>query len=276
MKDLLALLAPTVGGDLSAGARYALGLASAFDARLCALIAEIEFTDPSPEPDIMQAGGASGARPTSRERLEQTERVVLSAAKAAGVPCETVAADGEFPSLRERVIRSAQLRDVLIIDSYGPLQPPRKDLVDGALFGSGRPLVLVPQHAGEFAGKRIVIAWDASRSAVRAVHDALPLLAQARNVTVVSVVDDKTILAPNTENALCSYLLQRDIVSDFDRINREKVAVGTALLAYAGQADADLLVMGGFSHGFERELMLGSATRDIYRANLEIPVFLSH
>jgi nucleotide-binding universal stress UspA family protein len=276
MKDLLALLSPTVGGGLSAGARYALGLANDYDARLTALIAGIESVDPSPGPDTMDVGGASGAPPSSSGRLERMVRVVLSAAEAVGVPCETVASNGAFPSLRELVIHSAQLSDLLIVDSYGPLRPPLKDLVDGALFGSGRPLLLVPQHAGEFARKKIVIAWDASRSAVRAVHDALPLLVRARNVTVVSVVDDKTILASSTGSALCRYLQQWEIVSNFERINREKVGVGTALLAYARQADANLLVMGGFAHGFERELMLGSATRDIYRASLEIPVFLSH
>lgn len=276
MKDVLALLSPTVGDRLSAGARYALGLARAYDARLSALIAEIESIDPSPEPDTMQVGGSSTQIPSSRERLERTAKLVLSAAKATDVLCEMVAADSEFQSLRACVISSAQVRDVLILDAYGPLQPPRKDLVDSALFGSGRPLVLVPQGAGEFAADRIVIAWDATRSAVRAVHDALPLLVRARDVRVVSVVDDKTISTPNTGNALCRYLLQWNIASTFEPINREKLAVGTALLAYARQADANLLVMGGFAHGFERELMLGSATRDVYRANPEIPVLLSH
>lgn len=202
--------------------------------------------------------------------------LVLSSARAAGVSCETVATDGEFPSLRERVIHSAQLRDVLIVDSHGPLPSPRKDLVDGALFGSGRPLVLVPQAVGEFAGERIVIAWDATRAAVRAVHDALPLLVQAHDVTVVSVIDDKTISTPGTGDALCRRLAQWNIAAKFVAINREELAVGEALLTYARKADANLLVMGGFAHGFERELMLGSATRDVCRANLEIPVLLSH
>jgi len=276
MKDVLALLSPGVGDRLSAAARYALGLASAYDARLSVLIAGIESIDYAPEPDIRQAGGASVEPPSASERLELTAKFVLSAAKAAGVPCETVAPDDEFRSLRERVIHSAQLRDVLIVDSYGPLQPPRKDLVDGVLFGSGRPLVLVPQGVGEFAGERIVIAWDATRAAVRAVHDALPLLVRARDVTVVSVVDDKTISTPGTGDALCRHLRQWNIASKFVAVNREELAVGTALLTYARKAGANLLVMGGFAHGFERELMLGSATRDVYRANLEIPVLLSH
>ena len=276
MKDVLALLSPTPGNRLPSGAHYALGLAHANGAHLSALIAEIESINLPPEPDTMQACDTGVELPSLAEQLGRTAELVLSAAKAADVSCEIVATDGEFLSLRERVIYSAQVRDVLIVDAYGPLKPPRTDLVDGALFGSGRPLVLVPQGAREFAGERIVIAWDATRSAVRAVHDALPLLVRARNVTIVSVVDDKTISTPDTGNALCRYLARWSIAAKLEAINREKLAVGTALLTYAGQADANLLVMGGFAHEFERELMLGSATRDVFRAALEMPVLLSH
>ena len=276
MKDVLALLSPTVSDQLSAAARYALGVARAYNARLSVLIAEIECIDPSPEPDIMQAGSANVEPPSSSERLERTAKSVLSAAKAASVSCDMVSTIGDVRSLRERVIHSSQLRDVLIVDSHGPLQPPRKDLIDGALFGSGRPLILVPQGVGEFASERIVIAWDATRAAVRAVHDALPLLVRARDVTVVSVVDDKTTLTQGTGEALCRHLVQWNIASKFVAINREELAVGTALLTFARKVDANLLAMGSFAHGFEREIMLGSATRDVYRSYLEMPVLLSH
>ena len=59
-------------------------------------------------------------------------------------------------------------------------------------------------------------------------------------------------------------------------ISRDNLNVGVALLAYARRLDANLFVIGAFAHGIERELMWGSATKDIFRANLEMPVFLSH
>jgi nucleotide-binding universal stress UspA family protein len=276
MKDVLVLLSAAPGDSLSSGTHYALGLARAHGAHLSALIAEIEPVNLSPEPDTMQACDAGVELPSLAEQLARTQELVFSAAKAADVPCEIIATDGEFPSLRERLICLAQVRDILIVDAYGPLQSHRKDIVDGALFGSGRPLVLVPQGIRRFAAERIVIAWDATRSAVRAVHDALPLLVRARDVTLVGVADDKTISTPYTGDELCRYLGRWGIASKFDVINREKLAVGTALLTYARRANANLLVMGGFAHGFERELLLGSATRDVYRANLDVPVLLSH
>lgn len=276
MKDVLALLSPIVGDRLSAGAHYALALASAHGAHLSVLIAEIETFNLPPEPDNTQADDISIELPSPTERLARTAEVVLSAAKLATVPCEILATEGEFLSLRERVIYSAQVRDVLITDVYGPLQAPRKDLVDGALFGSGRPIVLVPQNTRKFTADRIVVAWDATRSAVRAVHDALPLLIRARDVTIVSVIDDKMFSAPYSGDVLCRHLARWNVSVLFNTVKRENLNVGMALLAYTQRVEADLLVMGGFAHGFERELMLGSATRDIFHTSLKIPVFLSH
>ena len=276
MKDVLALLSPTIGDRLSAGARYALALARTHGAHLSTLIAEIEaysFNFPA-EPDSMQADDTTVEPPSSAERLARTAELVLSAAKLANVMCEIVATGNEFPSLRERVIYSAQVRDILIIDVYGPLQPPRKDLVDGALFGSGRPVVLVPQRFLEFRADRIVVAWDATRSAVRAVHDSLPFLVRARDVTIVSVVDEKTFLTSSSGDLLSRYLARWKVDAKFSAINRETLNVGMALLTYAQRAEANLLVMGGFGHAFERELVLGSATRDIFGASSRVSSIL--
>jgi nucleotide-binding universal stress UspA family protein len=164
----------------------------------------------------------------------------------------------------------------LIVDVYGPFQYPRKDLIDGVLFGSGRPVVLVPPNIRAFAENRIVIAWDATRSAVRAVHDALPLLVRAHEVIVVTVVDDKVFPTPHLGNGLCRYLAKWNVDAKFNAIKRRTQNIGMSLLKFAQHGDADLLVMGGFAHAFERTLMLGSATQDIFGAGLEIPAFLSH
>jgi nucleotide-binding universal stress UspA family protein len=276
MKDVLVFLSPRPGDRLSAGVHYSLSLARAHAAHLSVLVAEIEPPNQLPEPDNMHADDAPTEQSSPAERLARTAELVLSAAGSANVPCKILASGSEYISLRERVVYWAQVRDVLIVDAYGPLQQRRKDIVDAALFGSGRPLILVPQTAFQFAAHRIAIAWDATRSAVRSVRDALPLLRRARDVTVVSVVDDKAYLTPDTGDALCRYLARWNIAATFSTMDRGELNTGTALLTYARRTNADLLVMGGFAHGFERELMLGSATRDVYHTSIELPVFLSH
>jgi nucleotide-binding universal stress UspA family protein len=278
MKDVLALVSSTIDDRISAGARYALALARGHGAYLSALMVEIEphVSSLPPEPDNMHADEIASERPSQTERLTRTADLVLAAAKLANVPCDILEAESRSLSLVERVTSLAQVRDVVVIDVYGPLRERRKHLVDSVLFGSGRPLVLAPQNTRDFATDRIMIAWDATRSAVRAVHDALPLLTRASDVTIVSVIDDKTLSTPDSENGLLRYLARWNIDAKFKAINREKLNVGMSLLTYAVRTDANLLVMGGHAHGFERTLMFGSATRDIFGANLEIPVFLSH
>lgn len=279
MKDILVFLSPSLCRDkLSRGGHYAIALARMYGTHLSALIADIEIDlgDLAPEPDIRQVERASAKPTLSSERVARTAELVQSAATDAGVSCDILETDNQPASLRERIIHCTQMHDILIIDVRGALDSPRKEVVEAALFASGRPIILVPPNTPLPAQNRIVVAWDGTRSAVRAVHDALPLLGESREVLVVSVTDDKLFSIPHSGPALCRYLARWQVEAKFSTINREALNIGMTLLAYARQADADLLVMGAFAHGFERALMLGSATRDIFDARIQIPVLLSH
>jgi nucleotide-binding universal stress UspA family protein len=279
MKDILIFLSPATRRDsLSGGGRYAIAMARGHGAHLSALIAHIEgdFGDLPPEPDIRQVERATAEPPSSSEWVARTAKLVLSAAKDARVSCDILDCESRSVSLRERMIHCAQVHDILIVDVRGPIESSRKELVEAVLFGSGRPVVLVPPNIPEAPEKRIVIAWDETRSAVRAVHDALPILVNSREVLVVSVIDDKLFSSPHSGHALCRYLERWHVDAKFSTIRREIANIGTTLLVYAEQAGADLLVMGAFAHGYERALMLGSATRDVFDARINIPVLLSH
>ncbi|MBO0801070.1 MAG: universal stress protein, partial [Blastocatellia bacterium] len=152
----------------------------------------------------------------------------------------------------------------------------RQGLVEAALFGSGRPVLLIPSRAQPFSGGVIVLGWDATRAAVRAVHDALPLMREAENVVVVTVEDDKEPPALAGGPAICEYLKTCAIDARFRALPRQRNSVGDDLLFLARDVGADLLVLGGFAHAREREFLFGSVTRDIFQSHLEIPVLLSH
>ena len=277
MKDLLAVVTAVSGDTVGCAANYALALAGLTGAHLTALIAEIESGSgtPSVEPDNMQ-GGIEGARSLSTMgRLTRTTELIQAAAKLANVPC-TLLSDGRSLSLRELLIGNAQVRDCVILDVQGPLRHPRQGLIEAVLFGSGRPIILVPRTARPFAHDRILVAWDATRSAVRALHDALPLLIRARDVAIVSVTDDKEFPAAHSGEDVCRYLSRWDVDSHFERVKRGSQNVGLVLLDHAVRIEADLLVMGGFGHPREREFIFGSATRDIFQSNIENAVLLSH
>jgi hypothetical protein len=79
---------------------------------------------------------------TAGGRLVQGADMVLSAAKNAEVPCEIISCSGNLSQLREKVVTCTQVRDVLVIDVFGLLCGTRLELVESALFASGRPVIL--------------------------------------------------------------------------------------------------------------------------------------
>ena len=268
MKDIVVFLSPSMCRDnLSRGGQYAIALARMYGAHLSALIADIEA-------DL--AASAPGKQTSSSERIARTAELVQSAATDANVSCDILQTENQSAPLRERIIHCTQMHDILVIDVRGPLESTRKELVEAALFAGGRPIIFVPPNISVVTHNRVVVAWDETRSAVRAVRDALPILVKSREVLAVSVVDDKLFPTPHSGHALCRYLGRWGVDARFSAIRRETLNIGTTLLTNARQADADLLVMGAFAHGFERALMLGSATRDIFDARITIPVLLSH
>jgi nucleotide-binding universal stress UspA family protein len=228
------------------------------------------------DPDNMQACSGIGQPPSLDERLARTADLVRSEAQRAGVDYGILNETDYSPSLGQMVTAAAQVRDLTMLGVHGPLAYPRQGLVEAAMFGSGRPLLLVPQAAQPFSNGVVVIGWDATRAAVRAVHDALPLLIGAEKVVVASVSGDKEIPVFASGPAICQYLEQRRVNATFNALTRRQKNVGEDLLSHARTLGANLLVMGGFGRAREQEFLFGSATRDIFQSHLEIPVLLSH
>lgn len=278
MKDMLVVIAPVTGGKLGFGPDYALALARLNGAHLTALIAEIEVDSAVGHvtSDNIRDRAEETVSVSAVARRAQTASLIESAAARFNVSCTVLPDDNASLSLREALIDSAQVRDLVIIDVPGPLHYPRKGLVEAALFNTGRPILLVPSVFRQPGIGTAVVAWDATRSAVRALHDALPLLTRAREVVLLSVVDDLERRATESAAELCRYLARWDIAARVEVANRGGHTVGAVLLEHARQVEADLLVMGGFGHAKEREFIIGSATRDIFQSTLGLPVLLSH
>ena len=279
MKDLLAIITSGSGKTLAQPGTYSLSLAARMGSHVTAIIAEIERFNPAAqlEPDNMQGDSRPVTSPALAERLGQTADLVRSEAHRAEVSLTILEhADNSPYPLREIVTSSAQVRDLSILGVHGPLTYPRQGLVEAVLFGSGRPVLLVPPGAPAFSGRMVVVGWDATRSATRALHDALPLLTKARKAVVISLSDDKVFRLPESGPEVCRYLERWGIDASFDAPKRKQDKIGNELLLHAKRLEADLLVMGGFGHAREREFLFGSATRDIFQSHLELPVLMSH
>jgi nucleotide-binding universal stress UspA family protein len=158
---------------------------------------------------------------------------------------------------------------------------PRHDLEGRAkletwLFGTGRPCLLYPDDREQlYSHASVVIAWDLSKSAARAVGDALPILKRASAVHAVTVPGEKEIPTGDPAAPLIEYLAVHEVRVVARQIEIQDRHVGTAVLEAAANLKADLLVMGAFGHSRVKEFVLGGATKEVLDA-AALPVLMAH
>lgn len=177
-------------------------------------------------------------------------------------------------TLVETVTLHARYADISIVgqSEHGEEERP---LADALVLEVGRPVLVVP-YAGRFAtvGERVLVAWNASREATRAVHDALPLLRRAARVQVLAINPDGDHGdIPSADIAL--HLSRHGVAATCEQVTADDLEVGALLLSRAADTGADLMVMGAYGRSRLRQLVLGGATRHILR-HMTVPVLLSH
>ena len=145
-------------------------------------------------------------------------------------------------------------------------------------MGAARPVLVVP-YAGAFdsVGKRVLVAWDGSREAVRAVNDALPLLGEAEAVTVISIGPRETELERRRTSLerIVGHLQRHAILARLEESVQGGIAVSDVLLSRAADLAADLIVAGLYHHSQLREALIGGVSRDLLD-HMTVPVLMSH
>ncbi len=178
----------------------------------------------------------------------------------------------ETGSQTELVAQLGRLADLIIVVRPERISPPPKT-IDAALRETGRPVLMLPPHALDSIGRRIVIGWNGSKEAAQAVAAARPILREASTVTVLTT-DKRQRRRPSGDDLL-TYLSCHGITASVSVMDTRTRSVPEALLATAGELDADLLVMGGYSRHRLREVIMGGVTRYLL-AESDIPVMMVH
>jgi nucleotide-binding universal stress UspA family protein len=224
-------------------------------------------------PEVMETISAR-----ARERAEEGLARFRAAAERNKVAFDTRIASGYEAELADIFSMHARYADLAVIGQNDPDEPSAGDLPEQVVLACGRAVLLIPYiGAAKTLGQRVVVAWDASREAARAVREALPLLKQAAAVGVVSVNPTPDELGhgevPGADVGI--YLARHGVKVDVQRIDTRDLDVGNALLSHVATEAADLLVMGGYGHSRLREVVLGGATRTILH-DMTVPVLMSH
>jgi nucleotide-binding universal stress UspA family protein len=270
LKDLLLV----IGKDTEAGERYALELARTSGATVTVTSGGVAASLPA----FIRSELPSDLLEHMREDVETTARAALEAvsdkARQLGVTVETEMLDLSTGDVGSEVGRLARYFDATVLQQPNPAGPETGDLIEAVLFGSGRPVLIVPVRQGPFQVTTVLIAWDEGRPAARAVADALPLLAMAERVEVVTVGDlrgDRN----RDSSTMVRHLARHGIEAHMANLVRDQGSVASTLLAHAANVKADLIVMGGYGHSRLREIVLGGTTRRILQT-MTVPVLMAH
>jgi nucleotide-binding universal stress UspA family protein len=220
-------------------------------------------------------------------RAEQEDAEILSAARAtfdAFFNAQAPAERGPRPyryrwrggePLDDTQLGSlARVFDLTVVGRpQGGVAGPRMTTFESVLFESGRPILIAPPRAPLTLGERIVISWNCSTESSRTVAYALPLLAKAREVTVMTV-EGSTVPGPAGKE-LVDYLGVHGIEARELTVLPGGRKHGAAILEEAQRLGGDLLIKGAYTQSRLRQMIFGGATSHIV-AHTEMPVFMAH
>lgn len=178
----------------------------------------------------------------------------------------------------------ARYCDLVIIGQSNRDEPSPAVMADfpgSVIIQAGRPVLVLP-HSGALPsiGNQVLVAWDGSRESARAIHDALPLLKEAKRVHLLVVNPDHANkngdqahgAEPGADMAL--HLARHGITLEL-HTRTTVLGVGETILQVAQELSCDLIVMGGYGHTRFREMILGGATRTVLE-KMMVPVLMSH
>jgi nucleotide-binding universal stress UspA family protein len=230
-------------------------------------------------PDAAFVEYAALARDAMRDRAEAATRRFHDECRAAGI--ESFETEVEEADPAQSLVRRARCADLVLLtqaSADSPMVRHQQALVERVVLDSARPTLLLPRTGRfEHVGRRVLVAWDDSREAARAVSDALPILAHAGRVELVSwrekgAPDDKALHA--SLDAAYHWLRRRGVTSHV-YVETPHGHLADAMVARAGHIAADLIVMGAYGHARWAERLLGGATRAML-SSATVALLMSH
>ena len=279
IQDLLLPITRTKGDDNALAA--AVALSAHFGAHL-SVLEVINLPMPFPGPwgvtpdarmsevyrDLRDAGAAHAVR--LRAQLDKES-----------ISCEVRTAESLLTEPPQLVALHARYVDFSILPA--PAQGAddaamARGFFSALLFESGRPVMVVPAHHPiELPLRHVVVAWQPTREATRALHDALPLLMGATSVDIVTVdpIVSETRHGEDPGVDIASHLARHDLSVNVVVLPHRGERVATTLLRHAAESGAQLFVAGGYGHSRFREWVLGGTTRELLQA-MHLPILFSH
>jgi nucleotide-binding universal stress UspA family protein len=274
IKDIVVNL--NVSAKESPAGNYAIAVAAAFDAHLTGIaflydpIVPLSGAGHVPAEVIVTQHDYQDAVRAVRERFAAASADAGITAKQLTLSASAVGAGDQFGKIARRF-------DLAVVGQAEPETNASEGIiVEAALFDSGRPVIIVPYiQKAPLKLDRVMVCWDGSRAAARAIGDAMPLLQRAGSVEVVAVTNERGKQDQVEGADIGAHLARHGLNVEVKRIPLGDIDVADMLLSHAADAEIDFIVMGGYGHSRLRQFVLGGVTRSILRS-MTAPVLMSH
>ena len=275
IKDLVVSL--SVGASRDAAGPYAISVAEAFGAHVAGIAFSYEPVIPPTIMGTIPASFVESQREENDRAANDARAKFDEAARRAGVSSESRTLSASLAGSADRFATIARRFDLAVVGQAEPERAaPEELIVENALFSSGRPVLIVPYiQKAELTLDRVMVCWDASRNAARAIADAMPFLKRARVIDVVIVASERIKSDEIPGADIGQHLARHDLKVEVRRIVSPDTDVASTILSHAADTAADFIVMGGYGHSRLREFILGGATRGMLQA-MTLPTLMSH
>jgi nucleotide-binding universal stress UspA family protein len=266
----------SVGKPRDVAGNFAISVATDFEAHLSGIAFAYEPVIGGILLPVLDASILEAFRAENRAAADQTKRAFDEATNRAGLSSDSTVIAATAEEAARRFGEIGRDYDLSILAQSEPDNDVSQTLaIEHALFSSGRPVLVVPyiQSTG-LRLERVMVCWDGSRNAARAVGDAMPFLRRAGNIEVV------TMESRERRNELAGARIAENLARHGLRVELKPIIapdadVSDMILSHAADSSTDLIVMGGYGHSRVREFVLGGATRGILNA-MTVPTLMSH
>jgi nucleotide-binding universal stress UspA family protein len=275
VKDIVVNLNISEGGGYAGD--YAVSVAAALDAHLVGVAFQYEPIVPMAATGYVPPEVIETQQRDSEDAAKAAVDRFKAAAARAGVTVEPLTLNASFAAAGEQFSLIARRFDLAIVGQAEPSKGEAEQLIgESALFESGRPVIMVPYiQKAPLKLDQVIVCWDGSRPAARAIADAMPLLERAKQVEVVIFANERGKRDEIPGADMGQHLARHGVKVDVKRMSAGDIDIGDALLSHASDAGADFMVMGGYGHSRLREFILGGVTNKILRS-MTTPVLMSH
>jgi nucleotide-binding universal stress UspA family protein len=175
----------------------------------------------------------------------------------------------------EKIANRGRVADLIVMaQPVGEVGRPSMMALHAAIFETARPVLMLPDVPPAKIGSTVVIAWNGTSEAARAVAGAMPFLESASKVVALTVETEKSVNRIDADE-LASYLGAHGINAERVTVEQGAKPVGETILEYCKSVNADLLVTGAFTHSRLIQIILGGVTRHLI-GTAHLPVLMDH